>query len=294
MVQDGGWRDGALAIVPRGGHKRRLAGLLLVLLLSSGWSTGLAENDRRLLSGPYPDVASALARCRAAATGLSSPRIVPVDDASPPPLPLGGMTPLQRQQVLTAVQSGGYHQWADASQQSRRLESAGIDSLMIAPGVENGFALRTGAFREECTVYPPIRLGYSFIYTVPLERAASDPDTTRLSEGEEVPVAPSRFAGPAADSKGVMIGSQPGPVPEATEQAPGAANNPRLVVDPIWIEAGALVDGLQVGDLIVGRRAVFHPYGFAEPEGELPENWRPPLEFPALPWLVAAPEQAVD
>ncbi len=58
-------------------------------------------------------------------------------------------------------------------------------------------------------------------------------------------------------------------------------------------EAGALVDGLQVGDVVVGRRSVFHPYGFADPEGQLPQSWQPPLGFPALPWLVAAAEEAV-
>ncbi|MFO8008911.1 MAG: CARDB domain-containing protein [Candidatus Brocadiia bacterium] len=58
-------------------------------------------------------------------------------------------------------------------------------------------------------------------------------------------------------------------------------------------EAGALVDGLQVGDIVVGRRTVFHPYGFVTPEGKLPESWQPPHAFPALPWLVTAAEEAV-
>lgn len=246
MSRDGRWCDRALAmVVPRGGHKRWFAGLLLVLL-SSWWVTGLTENDRRLLLGAYPELASAVARCRAAATGLPSPRTMPADDVPPPFLPLGNLIPLQRRQVLIATQFGGYPQWADTSPQSRWLEAIGTDTQMIVPGTQNGIALSTGPFRENCTVYPPNRHpgrpGYSFIYNVPLERAASDPDTTRLSEGERVTAAPARFAGSVDNSKGIMIGSQPEPVPEVTEQAPRAANNPRLVLDPIWIEAGALVD----------------------------------------------------
>ncbi|WP_208321235.1 DUF1302 family protein [Thiohalophilus thiocyanatoxydans] len=243
MSQDAGWRNGALTIVPRGGRKLRHAGLLLVLL-SSGGSAVLAEvpPDRALagtagssIQNPppqvgmvYPPGADCHQRVRA--------------DFPPPFRPPGEMGPLQRQQLLIAVQPDSDPRWADVSRQS----SAGIDTLTIAPGAGNGSAPGTGVFGEECTVYPPIRHpgrpGYSFIYSVPLARAASDPDATRLAEGESVPAAPSRFAGSVDNSKGLMIGSQPEPVPEAPEQDPGAANMPRLVVDPIWIEAGALVD----------------------------------------------------
>jgi len=146
---------------------------------------------------------------------------------------------------LTGIRLIGYSRGVDARQDARVLEKAGIETV-VASSVQRGFSVSTGAFRKQDNVYHQIRrlttLGYSNIRAVPLGARAERYRVVSLAHGQDngrvILVANSEHD---ANDNVLMFGSSQEPMPQVgdTQSSPG---NVRLVVDPLWVEAGVLPD----------------------------------------------------
>ncbi len=157
---------------------------------------------------------------------------------------LGNISLIHQNKKPTLIQLISYPDREAARRDAGVLEKAGIKHLILVPGSRRGYVISAGAFRREQNVQARVErlreLGFANITILPLRaRPARYRVISLLPESQTAgqTIVIGEASGAADDLPPI-----PAEIPELAGTDAASANGPRLVIDPLRLEAGALTD----------------------------------------------------